>query len=105
MYSTVRFPAATKYQVEVSGWDSEQNFFVEKSELEWSENAGKHLKLSHVLRDRALLFVRLINVTSAELSHPVLYQVEPLGETNNGLHGFRLHPIQPKTGGPSTQAA
>jgi hypothetical protein len=105
MYSTVRFPTATSYRVEVSGWDSEQNFFVEKSELEWSEEAGKHLNLSHALRDRALLFVRLIHPTSIEGSHPVPYQVEPLGETRNGQHGFRLHPIEPKTSGTSSRAA
>jgi hypothetical protein len=105
MYSSVRFPGPTSYRVEVSGWDSSQNFFVEKSDLEWSEDAGKHLLLSHSLRDRALLFVRLIHTTSIEASHPVPYQVEPLGTAPGGQYGFRLHPILPKMTGNSSRAA
>jgi hypothetical protein len=27
--------------VEVSGWDEHEDFFVEKTELQWSEQSGK----------------------------------------------------------------
>ncbi len=96
MVSSVRFPAPTMYRVEVSGWDSDQNFFVEKSQLEWSEDAGKHLVLSRAVRDRSLLFVRLMQPSSAAHTHPVPYEVEALGAVGGGQYGFRLHPILPK---------
>ena len=44
------------YRVEVSGWDSNQEFFVEKAELEWSEEAGKVVCLTRPVTAGALLF-------------------------------------------------
>jgi hypothetical protein len=35
----------TAYAVEVSGWDNNEDFFVEKTELHWSEQSGKHILL------------------------------------------------------------
>jgi len=35
----------TAYPVEVSGWDEHEDFFVEKTELQWSEQSGKHILL------------------------------------------------------------
>ena len=35
----------TAYPVEVSGWDEHEDFFVEKTELHWSEQSGKHILL------------------------------------------------------------
>ena len=35
--------------VEVSGWDENDVFFVERSELGWDEHAGKHVTLSRML--------------------------------------------------------
>ena len=35
----------TSYSVEVSGWDNNEDFFVEKTELHWSEQSGKHILL------------------------------------------------------------
>jgi hypothetical protein len=101
MLSSLRLPLATTYRVEVSGWDAGQNFFVEKSDLEWSEETGKHLFLRRSLRDHSLLFVRLMHSTSTEHSHPVPYEVEALGSTDGGYFGFRLHPILPKGNGNS----
>jgi hypothetical protein len=34
--------------VEVSGWDENEVFFVERSELGWDEYAGKHVTLSRL---------------------------------------------------------
>ena len=33
----------TAYPVEVSGWDEHEDFFVQKTELQWSEQSGKHV--------------------------------------------------------------
>jgi len=58
------------YRVEVSGWDKNEAFFVEKSDLEWTENSGKRLVLSHEVPDRAVVFVRLLRAVGADRSHP-----------------------------------
>ena len=52
MLQTVHRPIINTYPVEASGWDREQVFFVEKSELEWNEETGKYLTLNHSLGDR-----------------------------------------------------
>ena len=96
MLSSLRVPVATTYRVEVSGWDAEHNFFVEKSDLQWCDLSGKHLFLRRALRDRSLLFVRLMHPTNVEHSHPVPYEVEALGATDNGHYSFRLHPVLAK---------
>ena len=46
MILSARYPITNLYRVEVSGWDKNQTFFVEKSELEWSEESGKQVTLS-----------------------------------------------------------
>lgn len=50
------------YRVEVSGWDEDEIFFVEKSSLSWDEFAGKHISLQHMLADGAIIFVRLSSI-------------------------------------------
>jgi len=30
----------TSYSVEMSGWDNDEDFFVEKTDLHWSEQSG-----------------------------------------------------------------
>lgn len=95
MLSSVRLPVITNYRVEVSGWDSAHNFFVEKSELEWNEDSGKQLNLRRSVRDRSLLFIRLIHSSAAERSQPVAYEAEFLGITRGGEYGFRLHAVPP----------
>jgi len=43
-------------RIEVSGWDEDEIFFVEKSELSWDDFAGKHISLKHMLAEGALVF-------------------------------------------------
>lgn len=53
MLLTVQRPITNSYPVEVSGWDDQQSFFVERCELEWKEETGKHLTLFvHCTQDR-----------------------------------------------------
>jgi len=87
------------YPVEASGWDSAQSFFVEKCELEWKEETGKYLTLTHSLRPGAMIFLRLLQPTTADRPLPVAYQAQPMGVTPEGQQMFRLHQIQPN-GGP-----
>jgi hypothetical protein len=98
MLLTVRRPIANSYPIEASGWDDQQSFFVEKCELEWNEEADKHLTLTRSLRPGSMIFVRLLQPTSPARSFPVTYHVQPIGTTPEGQQQFRLSPIQPNCG-------
>jgi len=85
------------YPVEVSGWDSTQSFFVEKSELKWDEENDRKLTLSRPLRPGTMIFVRLLQPVSAELAFPVAYQALPV-ESTKEQQEFRLIQIRPRSG-------
>jgi hypothetical protein len=91
-----RFPVTNLYRVEVSGWDKSQTFFVEKSELEWSEESGKQVTLSSAIPDGAVVFLRLIRPLTADRSQSVPYETEFLSVTPDGQNQFRLHPVSPR---------
>jgi hypothetical protein len=96
MISSVRYPTIRRYRVEVSGWDKHQNFFVEKSELEWTEESGKQVALSNKVQDGAVVFLRLLQPTGADRSLPVAYEAEFVSVHPNGQCQFRLHPASPR---------
>jgi hypothetical protein len=96
MVSTARHPLSTNYCVEVSGWDDAHSFFVEKSELAWDEESGKHLTLSRRLCPGTMIFVRLLQPLAAEHAFPVAYHAEPEGTTSEGRQIFRVTRMQPR---------
>lgn len=89
------FTRTSLYRVEVSGWDHEQAFFVEKAELEWSEESGKQLALGHSLSEGAVVFVRLLQPTSIERASAVAYKTQGNGTKKEGQFSFLLKPVQP----------
>ncbi len=96
MILSARHPNTSLYRVEVSGWDKNQMFFVEKSDLEWSEESGKQVRLSHAVPDGAVVFLRLVPCLSTEQSQAVAYETEFVETTVEGRHEFRLHPVSPR---------
>jgi hypothetical protein len=96
MSLSARFPITSLYRVEVSGWDKSQTFFVEKSELEWNEESGKHVTLSCAVPDGSVVFLRLIQPLSADRSQSVPYETEFVSVTPGGQNQFRLHPVSPR---------
>lgn len=96
MSLSTRFPITSLYRVEVSGWDKSQTFFVEKSELEWSEESGKHVTLRCAVPDGSVVFLRLIQPLSADRSQSVPYETEFVSITPGGKNQFRLHPASPR---------
>ena len=96
MISSVRFPTAMTYRVEVSGWDVQQNYFVAKADLQWFEDNVKQLVLSCRLGINAILFVRLLNSSDLDRALPVPYQAEYLEPASDGAHRFRLRAIRSK---------
>ncbi|MGA2097848.1 MAG: hypothetical protein ABSH39_16235 [Candidatus Acidiferrum sp.] len=83
------------YAVEVSGWDNQQKFFVEKCDLAWDDDSGKQIELRRKLHDNALLFIRLSQTDDGERSSPVVYEAEWVGTGPNGQNQFRLSAVVP----------
>jgi hypothetical protein len=99
---TTPYHLSDSYPVEASGWDSDQIFFVETSELEWNQVTGKHLTLSRSLSPGSMIFLRLLQPMSPDRSLPVAYHALPIGVTPEGQQQFRLSQIQPSGGSKDT---
>lgn len=98
MIEDVTVAATRCYAVEVSGWDSAQNFFVERCDLEWNQEGGKRVRLTQDLRGNAIVFVRLLQPRPAEQAHPVAYEAELLEEPGAGRgRQFRLKAVVPRS--------
>jgi len=80
--------------VEVSGWDEDEVFFVERSNLDWDEYAGKHVTLTRMLSEGCIIFVRPIQPTALYRANPIPYEAEFLGCDPEGNHQFRLNGVQ-----------
>jgi hypothetical protein len=93
MILTAEYPFTNLYRVEVSGWDDNKSFFVENSELEWTDESGKQVTLNRGLTDGAVIFLRLLQPISKDRSHPVAYAAELVTRTDEGLRQFRLRPV------------
>lgn len=90
---------STSYRIEISGWDLDENFFVEKTELEWSEENGKKVYLRRPLRERAVVFIRLIAPTASGHSLPIAYQAEKVQRANRaGMWEVQLVQLHPRSG-------
>lgn len=89
-------PLASIYSVEVSGWDHSHTFFVERSELTWSEETGKLLTLSRRLPSGAMIFVRLLQPTDGERAFPVVYETQTLSDASERTQQFRITRVVPR---------
>jgi len=63
------------YQVEISGWDLDDNFFVERTDLLWGQNDRKMVLLRRPVVEGALVFVRLTLPIEYGHSCPIAYHV------------------------------
>ena len=85
--------AATCYAVEISGWDTEHNFFVEKTTLEWSETSGRTILIRRQLQQGALVFVRLAGLLQS--AYPLPYRVKDAQPQDaRGLHRVHLEQMR-----------
>jgi hypothetical protein len=82
-------------RIEVSGWDEDETFFVEKSEFAYDEVAGKHITLQHNLPEGSLIFLRLIHSPALQHSIPVAYKTHFIGWDFQGNYRFSLIPAHP----------
>ena len=89
------------YQIEVSGWALDNTFFVERTELLWSEGGGKHMRLHRTLPPGTIVFIRLLAHDSAINSLPVAYGIESAKPMDsNGLCEMHLVQLRPRTKAP-----
>lgn len=91
------------YRVEVSGWDLGENFFVEKTLLNWDNDGRKEVILRTPLQEGALVFVRLVSETMGNRTIPMTYQVHKIRKNGSDqgreVELERLHPKLAETRG------
>jgi hypothetical protein len=75
---------ASIYGIEASGWDVNEEFFVEMSDLRGIPGGGQWLTLHHAVRVDAIVFLRLVNATALGPAFPVSYQVRAVRPANFG---------------------
>jgi hypothetical protein len=97
MILTAEHPVTNLYPVEVSGWDEDKAFFVENSELEWTEESGKQVTLNRGLTKDAVIFLRLLQEMGNDRSHPVAYHANLVARGDGGQWHFQLKPISARS--------
>lgn len=83
-----------RYLVEVSGWDAEEQFFVEQTELAWDERSEKKLRLQRPPKPGAAVFLRLLSADPRS-SMPVAYLASEVRRNVQGGYDIILKPIRP----------
>lgn len=97
------FNSPGDYRIEVSGWGLDNGFFLERTDLLWTNNGEKQLQLHRALPEGAIVFVRLLNNESSKGSVPVAYRVTHVvpmdcnGRCQMGL--AQLHPRSRESSG------
>lgn len=92
----MNFPS--QFPVEVSGWGSDDSFFVENTELVWSGTGDKKLLLHHVLHLGALIFVRLQSSRASSSPIPIPYEVSAVEPMDcYGRCELRLTQLHPRS--------
>lgn len=85
------------YRVEVSGWDKSQDFFVEKTMLDWRERGIQEISLQSTLREGSVVFVQLLSPLAKGISFPVAYQAVNVGpRSDSGKSRARLEQLHPR---------
>lgn len=95
---------SNSYRVEVSGWDAKENFFVEKTMLDWRAERYREVSLQSRVRQGAVVFVRLLRPLATESDFPIAYQVANVAGRGGGAR-TRVQLIKLQTQGKATDEA
>lgn len=68
------------YRVEISGWDVNEQFFVERAALQWGQGERRTALIRRRVRPGALIFVRLLQDSAPSCSFPVAYRARQIRE-------------------------
>lgn len=83
--------------VETSGWDAEENFFVEKTILQKNTNGTHKMELRARVRVGSLVFVRVSEETSMDRAVPVTYRVSTVcSDANYGTREVQVAVLRPR---------
>jgi hypothetical protein len=87
----------SSYRVEVSGWDGRENFFVEKTVLEWILEEKEEVSLRTPLREGCVVFVRLLQPLMNSNNFLIAYQaVRVNAKDPSGSMRVRLAQLRPR---------
>ncbi len=87
------------YQVEISGWDLDDNFFVQRTDLLWGQNDRKMVLLRRPVLEGALVFVRLTLPIEYGHSYPIAYHVASVNASaDTSSWEVALTKVQPRNG-------
>ena len=84
---------SANYYVEISGWDEDEDFFVEQAELEWIQEEDKRAFLRHCPREGSILFIRLAQASEVAPTCPVAYTVQRVVRNGHGER-WEVHLVQ-----------
>jgi hypothetical protein len=97
--------AQDSYNVEVSGWDTKENFFVEKTVLDWKSDDKKAILLRTPIRTGSIIFVRLLQPIQTGANFPVAYEALTTPENQkNGASRVSLERLHPRASYKATHA-
>jgi hypothetical protein len=86
------------YRVEVSGWDTSERFFVEKTTLDWGREADKEISLRSAVCQGSVVFVRLLQPLANNNNFPITYQAVHVMERDaDGRMRVRLAQLRPRS--------
>ncbi len=89
------------YRVEISGWDVNEQFFVERAALQWGQGEQRTALIRRRVRPGALVFIRLLQDTAPSRSFPVAYRAgqvrEREGQDSYELSLKQVWPAEPDT--------
>jgi hypothetical protein len=86
----------SSYRVEVSGWDEKENFFVEKTTLDWIEGTGKKIELRARVAPQAVVFVRLAQQMGGSNGFPIPYRAVEISARRDGANTVVVQQLQPR---------
>jgi hypothetical protein len=64
-----------EHKVEISGWDSNEDFFVEGTSLGWEAGEENIIRLRHRVRPGSMIFLRVVEPSSEPIRFPVAFRV------------------------------
>lgn len=89
------------YPIEISGWNVDGEFFVERAQLGWNDLGEKRVSLRETVRDGSVVFVRLMSPKSESAAVPIAYQAELVADQRSrGAVEMKLVPCRPRISGP-----
>ncbi|MGB0034325.1 MAG: hypothetical protein WBP79_02495 [Candidatus Acidiferrales bacterium] len=92
-----RIDESKTYRVEVSGWDSAEKFFVEKTSLNWADESRKEITLQSLLDPGSVVFVRLLLPLYNSNNFPIAYQaVDVKSKDGSGRTRVSLEQLRPR---------